>query len=90
VILLVLTAVTVGISRLPMSEEWHLTIGLAIGVAKALLVILFFMHVIHSSRLTILVALGALLWLAILIVLTMNDYFARDWYPVVSFPSNGP
>src|SRR5437879_7185008 len=85
VALLLLTAVTVIISRLDIPAEWHLVIGLTIAVAKALLVILFFMHVIYSSRLTWLVALGGLLWLAILIFLTVNDYFARSWYPPNSF-----
>ena len=84
VALLVLTALTVGLSRLPLGE-WHTVIGLAIAVVKAALVILFFMHVIYSSRLTWLVALGGLLWLAILIGLTMNDYIARGWYPVLEF-----
>jgi cytochrome c oxidase subunit 4 len=83
--LLVLTAITVGVSRLPIGTEWHMVIGLTIAVAKALLVILFFMHVIYSSRLTWVVALGGLLWLAILIFLTMNDYFARGMYPFNNF-----
>jgi cytochrome c oxidase subunit 4 len=83
--LMALTAITVGVSRLPIGGEWHMVIGLTIAVAKALLVILFFMHVIYSSRLTWLVALGGLLWLAILIVLTMNDYLARSWYPPTTF-----
>ena len=46
VALLVLTALTVGFSRLPVGAEWHMVFGLAIATTKALLVILFFMHVI--------------------------------------------
>jgi cytochrome c oxidase subunit 4 len=83
--LLLLTVTTIGISRLPLGEDWHLAIGLLIGTVKALLVILFFMHVIYSPRLTWLAALAGLLWLAILIFLTMNDYLTRDWYPRNSF-----
>ncbi len=85
VALLVLTAVTVGISRLPLSPDWHLVIGLTIAVGKAMLVLLFFMHLLRSPQLVWLVALGALMWLAILIFLTMNDYLTRDWYPRVVF-----
>lgn len=85
VALLVLTAITVAVSRLPIGSEWHMVFGLTIAVAKALLVILFFMHVIYSSRLTWVVALGGLLWLAILIALTMNDYIARGWYPLTNY-----
>ncbi len=75
--LLVLTALTVGASRLELGA-FHLPVALTIGAVKAALVILFFMHVLYSSRLTWLVALGGLLWLAILIVYTMNDYIHRD------------
>jgi cytochrome c oxidase subunit 4 len=85
VALLVLTALTVGISRLDMPPAWHLVIGLTIAVVKASLVLLFFMHVYYSSRLIWLIALGGLLWLAILIFLTMNDYLTRSWYPPTNF-----
>ena len=52
-------------------------VALTIAVTKALLVILFFMHVRHSTRLTKLTAIGGFLWLAILIFLTLNDYATR-------------
>ena len=39
-----------------------------------LLVALFFMHIRHSTKLTKLVVVGGLLWLAILLLLTMTDY----------------
>ena len=42
-----------------------------------LLVALFFMHVRHSMKLTKLVVVGGLLWLAILLLLTMTDYLSR-------------
>jgi cytochrome c oxidase subunit 4 len=52
---------------------------LGIAVTKATLVVLFFMHVKYSSRLTWLVVAGAVFFLMILIVLTLNDYLARSW-----------
>ena len=54
-------------------------IMLTIAVTKATLVVLFFMHVKYSSRLTWVVVSGAVFFLLILIVLTMNDYLARGW-----------
>jgi cytochrome c oxidase subunit IV len=56
------------------------TIG-ALGIAtfKATIVVLFFMHVKYSTRLTWAVVLGSLFWLAILIALTMGDYLTRGW-----------
>jgi cytochrome c oxidase subunit 4 len=53
--------------------------ALVIAVFKATLVVLFFMHVKYSSRLTWAVALGGVFWLGILLVLTMGDYLTRSW-----------
>jgi len=76
--LVVLTLATVGLSFCPLGN-WHTVIGLAIATVKAALVALFFMHLLHSQRLTWL-ALGAgLFWLAILMSLTLADYLTRDW-----------
>ncbi len=54
-------------------------IMLTIAVTKATLVVLFFMHVKYSSKLTWLVVGGAVFFLLILIFLTLNDYLARGW-----------
>ena len=54
-------------------------VALGIAVFKATLVVLFFMHVRYSTRLTWAVVLGGLFWLAILLTLTMGDYLTRRW-----------
>jgi cytochrome c oxidase subunit 4 len=54
-------------------------IALLIATIKATLVILFFMHVIHSTRLTWVVIIGAFLWLGVLFVLMFADYLTRVW-----------
>ncbi len=54
-------------------------IALAISVVKATLVILYFMHLRYSSRLTHLVLFAGFVWLAILILLTLSDYISRPW-----------
>ncbi len=54
-------------------------IALLIAVIKATLVILFFMHVLHSTRLTWVVLIAAFLWLGVLFVLTFSDYLTRAW-----------
>jgi cytochrome c oxidase subunit IV len=51
--------------------------ALAIAVFKAVLVILFFMHVRDSTRLIWVVAIGSVFWLGILITLTFGDYLTR-------------
>ena len=53
--------------------------ALAIAVFKAVLVVLFFMHVKYSTRLTWAVVIGSVFWLGILLALTMTDYLTRVW-----------
>jgi cytochrome c oxidase subunit 4 len=52
---------------------------LAIACTKALLVVLYFMHVRWSSRLTWVVAGSGFFWLLIMFGLTMADYMSRGW-----------
>lgn len=54
-------------------------VALLIAGIKAALVILFFMHVIHSTRLTWVVVIASFLWLGVLFVLTFADYLTRVW-----------
>lgn len=54
-------------------------IALFIATIKAILVVLFFMHVKESSRLTKITVLSGLFWLGILFVLTMTDFLTRAW-----------
>jgi cytochrome c oxidase subunit 4 len=53
--------------------------ALGIAVFKATLVVLFFMHLKYSPRLTWAVVLGSIFWFGILIALTMSDYLTRAW-----------
>jgi cytochrome c oxidase subunit 4 len=57
-------------------------VALAIAVTKATLVILFFMHVAHSTRLTKLVVAGGFFWLLLLFLFTLADYLNRGWLGV--------
>lgn len=77
VILLVLLFATVGAAYLPLGEL-HVPIAMAIATAKAVLIVLFFMHLLHSHRLTMIISVASFLWLAIMIVLTLNDYLTRN------------
>ncbi len=54
-------------------------IALAIAIIKATVVVLYFMHVKYSPRLTKIVVMGSVLWLAILLVMTLGDYATRVW-----------
>jgi cytochrome c oxidase subunit IV len=76
--LMVLTFLTVWVSTINLGLM-STPIALAIAVLKATLVILFFMHVIHSTRLTWVVIISSFLWLGVLFVLTLTDYLTRAW-----------
>lgn len=83
IILLALTAATVGVSLLDLPGSWHLAAGVGIAALKASLVILFFMHVIHSAAATRAVIVVALFWLVgVLMMLTMSDYSTRGSIPL--------
>jgi cytochrome c oxidase subunit 4 len=79
--LLVLTGITVGIAFLDLGPL-NTLVALLIAVGKALLVLLYFMHVRYSSRLTWVCAGAAFFWLGILLVLTLSDVLTRGWLPV--------
>ena len=54
-------------------------IALAIAITKATVVVLYFMHVKYSPRLTMIVVIGSVFWLAILLIMTFGDYATRAW-----------
>jgi cytochrome c oxidase subunit 4 len=76
--LLVLTYITVGVSKIDLGPM-NTIVALAIAVTKALLVVLFFMHVRYSTKLTKLVVAGGFVWLGIMFLLTMMDFATREW-----------
>lgn len=61
---------------------FNLVVALAIAITKAMLVVLFFMHIKGSNRLLHLAAVGGVLWLLIMLTLTLSDYISRGWNPV--------
>jgi len=84
VALLLLTGLTVGISFVGLEGKWHIALGLSIGLCKAILVALFFMHLLHSPTAVRAVVLVSVFWLlGVLFVLTFSDYATRDLPPYV-------
>jgi cytochrome c oxidase subunit 4 len=77
-ILMFCTYLTVQIAFLDLGAM-NLVAALAIAVFKATLVILFFMHVKYSPKLTWAVVIGSIFWLGILLTLTFGDYLTRAW-----------
>jgi cytochrome c oxidase subunit 4 len=76
--LLAFTALTVGASYIEMGV-WNPVIAIAIGCVKASLVVLFFMGVKYSTRLTMLTVGAAIFMFLTLISMTLADYISRAW-----------
>jgi cytochrome c oxidase subunit IV len=76
--LLVFTGITVLASFFDMGP-WNPIVALFIACVKATIVVLFFMHVKYSSRLTKLTVFGGLFTFLVLIGMTLADYFTRAW-----------
>lgn len=79
--LLVLLGLTIGISFFDLGL-WGIAIALLIAATKAVLIILYFMHVRASSPVIWLAAGAGFLWLGILLGLTFTDYLSRSWLMV--------
>ena len=76
--LMVGTALTVWAAFLELGV-FNDIVAMAIAATKATLVVLYFMHVRRSTRLTKITVVAGFLWLAILIALTLSDYFTRGF-----------
>ena len=78
--LLALTALTTAMAFVDLGVM-NTVIMLVIAFTKATMVVLWFMHVRYSPRLTRIIVSGALVWLALLIGITVIDELARRSYP---------
>jgi cytochrome c oxidase subunit 4 len=81
--LLVGTGLTVAAASVDMGRL-NTPVALAIAAVKATLVILFFMHVRYSSRLTQIIVAGSLFWFAIMVTFTLSDYLYRGHVPIMA------
>ena len=76
VALLILTLVTAGVAFLNLGA-FNTPVALGIALVKALLVMIFFMHLNHSGYIVRLFAAAAFLWLGHLFLFTLADYLSR-------------
>jgi len=85
-----LTVLTTGVAYIDLGP-FNTVAALVIAFSKMLLVVLFFMHLRHSSGLVRVVLVAGFFWLALLIGLTMSDYRTRSWTPAPdSWSSTAP
>ncbi|MCA9875506.1 MAG: cytochrome C oxidase subunit IV family protein [Ardenticatenaceae bacterium] len=81
--LLLLLIATVGAHFVALGP-FQPVVSLGIALLKALLIILFFMHVKASSGLVKLFAAAGFLWLLIFFLLTFGDFATRYWVPTLN------
>ena len=77
-LLIIFTGITVAVSYVDLGPL-NTVVALVIACFKAMIVVLYFMHVKYSTRLIKLTVIAGLYWLGILIALTMSDYLTRGW-----------
>jgi len=76
--LMVLTGVTVGVAYIDLGRL-NTVAAIVIACFKALIVVLYFMHVKYSTRLIKLTVIAGLYWMGIIFALTLGDYLTRAW-----------
>ena len=74
--LMTLTALTIFAATKDLGP-FNTVVALVIACTKAVLVVLFFMHVRYSTRLTWAVVAGGFFWLLLLLLMTLSDYLTR-------------
>ena len=84
VYVVILLALLLGTALTVLASFWELgvwnpIIALAIACAKASLVVLYFMHVRYSTRLTMLTVFAAVFMFLTLVGMTLADYITRAW-----------
>ena len=82
-VLMVLLFATVFAAKIDLDDTVfpgaNIALAMLIAVIKALVVVLWFMHVKDASRLTWVFAGASLIWLALLIIGTAQEYQGRGW-----------
>jgi cytochrome c oxidase subunit 4 len=86
--LMVGTAVTVAVTYVHLG--WlNLPLALGIAVTKAMLVIMFFMHLKDHPKLIKVTFAAAFFFFAILVAHTLSDYLSRGTHGMPTYPASG-
>jgi cytochrome c oxidase subunit 4 len=76
--LLALTAITVLVAQIDISPGWNITMALFVATIKALLVMLFFMHLKYESKITWVYVIFPIALVAIMVAGVYSDNPLRD------------
>jgi len=79
--LMALLGATLAIAYIHLGKL-NMVAALSIAVIKAVLIILYFMHVRYSSRLLWIFVCAGFFWLGIMFALSFSDFLTRAWLPL--------
>jgi cytochrome c oxidase subunit 4 len=94
-VLMLGTGLTIAASYADLDPLFHganTVVALTIAVVKATFVVLYFMHLRYSTRLTVVAALAGIFWLGIMFLFTAADYRTRphEYYTGPGVPVERP
>jgi cytochrome c oxidase subunit 4 len=75
---MVLTGTTVFAASVDLGI-FNIVVALLIATVKGTLVVLFFMHLKYSPKLTMVTVIAAMFFMFLLFSLSLTDYLTRDW-----------
>jgi cytochrome c oxidase subunit IV len=79
--LLALLAVTIGVAYIHLGW-FNPAAAVSIAVVKALIIILYFMHVRYSPKLVWVFVGAGFVWLGMLFLWALGDYLTRQYLPM--------
>jgi cytochrome c oxidase subunit 4 len=89
VALIALLCITVSFAFIDVGRHANNAIAIIIPCIKAVLIVLFFMHMKWEKWITWFFAAAGFIWLCIMISMTMTDYLTRN-HPADSSPKGEP
>ena len=81
--LMIFTGLTVFAATVELGI-FNIVVALLIATIKGTLVVLFFMHLRYSTKLTMVTVIAAIFFLLIMFSLSMTDYLTRAWATSIS------
>ena len=76
--LLFLTVVTVGVSYMGLPSSLSIVVAMIVASIKAFFVCAWFMHLLHDSKLNVIMFFASIWFMAIFFVFTISDLSFRD------------
>jgi cytochrome c oxidase subunit IV len=77
-VLVGLTALTIAVSLRNLGS-WNVVIALGVAFAEAMIVMIYPMHLRKATQTVWAIAIGAFVWLLIMVLFILSDLLTRGW-----------